>query len=475
MAEETFILEDYVRFTVKDNGLLAVATFKAPPITLDRIFTLIELKDLLDKQQYSYGVLDDIELSLLLESWLGPMADVVVAQGEPPGTPTDEQLHFCFDIDPVPIPQLLDNDHVDYRELGMLQNALVGQELVYRIEGQYGLPGVDVYGNEVQSKAPQVKVLPSGSGTCISSDGMILLSEIDGQIVYGRNQRVSVLPVFHVQEDVDFSVGNIDFLGSVVVHGSVREGFTIKATGNIEVFGIVERAHLFADGDIIIRGGVQGSTKSKIYAKGSLRALYLQNAIIESEGDLIVADSVMHSIVRARSARITGKRGLLVGGLTRVDDSVLARVVGSHLGTATRIEFMTGIEEEEQLAMIMDQIVSHEETLQKTVEATRKLEELKERLGRLSSEQLTICRRLAITETTTQEKIVTLQNQRDDLKEVIDQKKPTTIEVTTMMYPGVHLIREHLEWHCDDFITGCFFTCSTDGWHRTKGRTERKT
>ncbi|PWI58207.1 DUF342 domain-containing protein [Sulfoacidibacillus thermotolerans] len=466
MANESPKLAEWVSFAVRDKGLTAVVSFREPPLAQEKSFTLEEFKALIEHQGFQYGVFADQELSAILDGWLQAMSDVPIAKGKPPEPSQDERLEFCFDTNPLPTPQLLENDRVDYRELGILQNAHQGQVLVRKIPGKWGEKGIDVYGNEVPSNPPKTKTLPAGQGTVIAPDGASLVSAIDGQIVYGRDQRVAVVPVHHVREDVDFSTGNIDFVGSVVVHGSVREGFTVKATGNIEVFGIVERANLLAGGDIIIRGGVQGSAKTRINAKGAIKALFVQNAVIEAEGPMVVSDSVMHSFLRAETLRVTGKRGLLVGGVTRVDHSVFARIIGSHLGTATRIEFVLLSEEKKQLTIHRTQLAKLEETLGKAEEALTKLHLIEERAGQLPLEQRQIRDRLLATRSAAYEERTTLQEEVQRLEAMLAQKTRVTIEVTAMMYPGVQLLHDHMEWHNNDFMSGCKLECTAEGWQR---------
>jgi len=467
MANESLFLENYASFEVLEQGLVAIANFIDPPNAIDYVGILEELKILISRQNYSYGVVDDNELVAILDRWHCAMNDVVVARGIPSGEPIDDSLEFYFETNRVPSPQLLSNGHVDFRELGILQNVQSGQVLVRKIPGQFGIAGLDVYGNAIQSKTPKPKSLPMGSGTSVSNDGLSLVSDVGGQIVYLSDQLVSVVSIHHVNGDVDFSTGNINFLGSVIVQGSVREGFTIKAAGNIEIFGSVERANLRADGDIIIHGGVQGSAKTEIYAKGSIRTLYLQNSNVRAENDVIVADSVMHSIVRAQTLRVIGKHGVLVGGLTRMDHSVFARSVGTHLGTATRIEFVVNLENDEKYYSACSRIASFEATLLKTGETLEKLLLMEKRLGNLSNGQAAIKERLFATETSVREQLARAQSDRENLELIVRERKPVMVEVTTAIYPEVHVIREKLEWHCNDVISGCKLVCDEDGWHRS--------
>ena len=56
------------------------------------------------------------------------------------------------------------------------------------------------------------------------------------------------------------ATGNIDFLGSVIVLKR-KSGFTIKASGDIEINGIVEAAKIEAGGNITVKRGIQGKAK----------------------------------------------------------------------------------------------------------------------------------------------------------------------------------------------------------------------
>ena len=99
------------------------------------------------------------------------------------------------------------------------------------------------------------------SGTfAVAEDGTkVIMQAEDGDKIF-------VSDVYDVPDDVDNSTGDIEFNGSVVVHGNVRTGFCIKCGGNIEVYGVVEGADLDAGGDIILHRGVQGMSRCQIHA-----------------------------------------------------------------------------------------------------------------------------------------------------------------------------------------------------------------
>ena len=82
--------------------------------------------------------------------------------------------------------------------------------------------------------------------------------------------------------------GNIQFDGSVVIQGDVAKGMSVKATGDIEVAGIVEMASLEAGGNITVKSGVIGALGKKdvapqvIKCGQTFQAGYTQNVRIDA-------------------------------------------------------------------------------------------------------------------------------------------------------------------------------------------------
>lgn len=61
-----------------------------------------------------------------------------------------------------------------------------------------------------------------------------LIATMDGHLEYS-NGAFYVRPVLEIRGDVDYSTGNIDFIGDVQIAGDVRENFSVRATGSITV------------------------------------------------------------------------------------------------------------------------------------------------------------------------------------------------------------------------------------------------
>ena len=55
-----------------------------------------------------------------------------------------------------------------------------------------------------------------------------------------HSARDPTVPALDIPANVDFSTGDINFLGDVCIHGDICSGFTVRAIGNITVGGVVE-------------------------------------------------------------------------------------------------------------------------------------------------------------------------------------------------------------------------------------------
>ena len=130
-------------------------------------------------------------------------------------------------------------DQVDYTALNLIYNVEKGQEICHLIKPTEGEPGRTVLDQEIPAKSGKNVPLPQGRNTEISEDGTQLLASIDGSVEFtGRSFQVK--PVLEISGNVDFSTGDLDFLGDINIGGNVLSGFTVRAMGNIHIAGVVE-------------------------------------------------------------------------------------------------------------------------------------------------------------------------------------------------------------------------------------------
>ena len=173
-----------------------------------------------------------------------------------------------------------------------------------------GIPGTAVTGNEIPPKDGKEAHFKIGKNIVVNAEKTAMYSAIDGLVTKTEKEKINVFPVYEVNGDVDYNVGNIDFVGTVVIRGNILTGFRVKASGDIRVTGGIEGAEVESDGSIEISGGIIGSNKGYVKAGHNVRCSFIQEGNVLAGEDIIVSQSIMHSNVRAgRNVKCTGAKG----------------------------------------------------------------------------------------------------------------------------------------------------------------------
>ena len=244
---------------------------------------------------------------------------------------------------------------VDYKDLGFIHNVKENDLLCSKTPATAGSEGSNVLGVVLRPRPGADLALPAGRNTKVSEDGLQLLASCDGQVDM-VGQRINILDLFTVNGDVGNATGNIDFVGSLVIHGNVLSGFSVKAEGNITIDGSVEDATVVAGGNIVIREGINGrgmGGSRVVQAGGYIKAKYIQDCNVKAVGD-VETTFIQHSLIQSNNdvnvisarGRLTGGRvvarnninAVNAGGRTSVIPTVLE--VGNDPATVERFRFL---------------------------------------------------------------------------------------------------------------------------------------
>ncbi|MCL2600371.1 MAG: FapA family protein [Treponema sp.] len=266
--------------------------------------------------------------------------DVEAAAGSKPVDGKSAFMEYRFETDQTKARLREGTDgKIDFKELNIIQNVFEKQLLAKKVPPQKGIPGETVTGKMLPAKNGNDISLPLGENVHASDDGDSILSDISGRVVI-VNGKINVEPVLVVENNVSLETGNIIFLGTVIVKGDVEDGFSVKAAGNIEVHGSIERAELDAEGDIIIHQGINGKGGGNIRTGKSLWARFIQNANIQTGNMVFASDGIINSNIDALNRIICqGKRASIVGGRLRASEEINAKILGNPTsGTETICE-----------------------------------------------------------------------------------------------------------------------------------------
>lgn len=306
---------------------------------------------------------------------------ILIAQGTPPILGEDAKLEYKFNINKEIHLKEKEDGKVDFKELGLINVVNAGQILVVKTPATPGISGMTVTGKEIYAKDGVDIPLPVGKNTEVSEDGFKLLAKIDGQVVY-HEHKVNIESVFEVRGDVDYSVGNIDFPGSVTIAGSILDGFRVKSGGNITVGGCIEKAYVYAEGNIIVGAGIIGRDEGVVKANKNIYANFVEHGNLEAGEDIIINESIRHSNINAKKRVIVqGRIGVILGGKIRAGEEINAKVIGSVTNVPTIVETGSLPILRDEIQKLKEELAADEEKFKGVEQGIKYLLDLKEKMG----------------------------------------------------------------------------------------------
>lgn len=325
-----------MRVEVTEDELKAFVYFN-PPKFSGRHMDYDDVLDVLRNAGVVTGIKDEVIKEYLEE--MDYKKPLLAAEGQAPRDGKSAYIDYKVKVDKTTIKfEEDDAGKVDFRNLELLENVVVGQLLAVKVPLEEGIPGRTITNRVIPAKSGKDTAIKYGKGTILSEDETELTAEINGQVVF-KVGRISVEPVFVVTKDVSLETGNIVFLGSVIIQGSVLDNFEVKAAGNVEVKGTVHKAFIEAEGDIIVHQGISGKDEAKIESTGgSVFAKFAQNANVIAERSVVIPEGILHCRVDAGEKIYSiGRRAKIAGGLIRAGDEVNAGYLGAEGSTKTVI------------------------------------------------------------------------------------------------------------------------------------------
>lgn len=283
----------------------------------------------------------------------GTMIKESVAKGKPVGQSKQARIELLIQPlqDRLMKPQLRENGTVDMHDFGDIEMVEPGDQLAKRIPPAVGMPGKNVLGEPVHAPKPEDRLLEIGEGTQLSpADKNVLVAARKG-VPLKIPGGVEVSEAYCVK-DVDLTTGNIDFDGTVIVQGSVRQGMSVKATKKVMVRDYVESAEVSAGADLIIGKGVLGqkidqaaeSFSANIHCGGDFFAAYVQYAKVEAAQQCTVTKHILHSQIQANAIEMDSPKkneAKIIGGVMQPQTTLTCNSLGAPSYIGTKVDFST--------------------------------------------------------------------------------------------------------------------------------------
>ena len=403
-----------------------------------------ELQAALDQKGVTYGI-DRAALKRIADNRLINLP-FVVARGTKSEDGRNEEIEYKFaTAGSAPVEQS-EAGSIDFRSIRNFNNSRAGTVLAVKQPATEGKPGRTVTGEELAVRNGKAASFKIGKGARLVEDGMSVVAEIDGHACL-VGDRINVLNTVEIPANVDYSVGNINFIGNVRVRGGVMPGFSVVAEGDLEISENVEKANIKCGGNLTIRGIVFGQGNCLIEVAGSAVIGAVDQAQLLVKGDLTVNNYIRHSkVLSGGLIELTGKKGTIVGGEISAFRGINAPFVGNSMATFTK------------LTVGCNPFISSE-----LDNLRARINETESRLGQIGNALKTVLSRLAANREDTasqamyeklkrareqlEPELETMTRQLGELQAMSAEYKDAKIRIGEVVYPGVVMnFREHMQY-----------------------------
>ncbi len=427
--------------TISEDRLEATVVLPRLPEGVKPIkYSARDIMDALTASGVTYGINQEQILEIVdVPSYGYPF---VVARGLAPVEGIAGEYTYHFDTEVNPEPKVNPDGSVDYKSMKTIETVAAGDVIATYTPAVPGKIGYDVLGNEIPPTL--VRDLPPipGRGFDRSEDGLTYTANTTGKIEM-KDKRIIISPVYEIKARVGVETGNIDFAGDVIIHGTVSNGVSVKATGNITIDGLVETCFIHANKDIFLLAGVKGNEATEIRAKGNITAQFIEMATVFCGGD-IEADVFYDSNISCNGAiRMTGKKSSILGGDTAAVEGIEVSTMGNEFGVITKAFVGTTPSRAREKAELEAKYRELDVSLHKITDGLEKFEALAKENGISYREDP---RRVQLLRVKIQQQ-AQLDEARmkiDELNDIITRGRHASIKVNKTVYVGTEVcISDH--------------------------------
>lgn len=275
--------------------------------------------------------------------------ETCIARGKRPHDGRDGYVTFVVDVSAKPqfIAEPKEGEKIDYRSAMQVTLVEPGDVLADIVPPTPGEPGVDVHGRTLEPSPGVPARIVLGEGVEEKEGKAVAIcsgtpSYTDDELLIKRS--------YVLQGDVDLSTGNIKFPGTIIIHGSVLEGFEVASDENVIVNGLIDGARIKAKGYVKCAGGIQGKGKAEVTAGTFISAMYVESATLVAETDVMVTKDVLHSRISCLGLLKLG--GSLIGGETFAFKGIECSFLGSEMGVKTTVHIRKHYRQEKAKEMV---------------------------------------------------------------------------------------------------------------------------
>ena len=393
-----------------------------------------QVKEMLAGKGIVFGIREDLESALA--SFSRASEDLMVAQGVVPVSGNDGWIEYCFEVKDRS-QENIRGRRADYHELGWIHNITKSESVAIVHPPENGTQGTTVRGKTIAANDGRRAEVRLGHGVEVDpKDPTRIIAAETGNAILAADGTIHVESTLTIRGNVDYSTGNIDFVGSVIVEGDVKTDFHVKAGGSITVQGNVEDATIDSGADVTIKNGFIGQGKGTLRAAGDVSVQHVLNQTIIAGHNIFIAREGVCATLQA-GEKLDAPSGVFVGCTLQAGVEADVRNLGNGDQTQAKVRVGKRGIYLEQLAQLEREATKLQKQLEDAKAAIYKIVRVQLDSGTLSQEQAALQGKLRMAQSELTKRIAAVQLERDSAKARLEDHSLARVVVRETMFENV--------------------------------------
>ncbi len=432
----------------------AIMNIGAKSFEDNKNFYVAKLVEVLKEHNVTYG------LANVYDKPFAVQREILVARGTPAINGLDSEINLYQIHDKKPI--IEGDGKVNHYELSLIESVEKGAWLGEMSKPTEGTPGKTVTGDAILPKPGKIKKLlyDSKSVTEREENGVsVIRALVDGSVRI-ENGKVYIDNHLMIKGDVNYITGNIHFKGSVTVQGTIQDGFSVIADGDISInspLGVGAVHEIVSNhGCIYIKGGIFGKYISKIKADKDIFVKHCNEVDVETKGNINIGFYSLYSNLTAQNVLLDQSHGRIIGGNVFAESRVVSAYVGNLAEKPTFIS-IKGFDRTRVIQLLSNLVENYKKSKQEVAALRIQIETLENKMPeadrRSSPEYFRI---KEVFEQDIRNNII-MENEQKKLLGILSTKGEGEFLAAKMVYPKTHVVIKHLNMIFEEATSGVLY------------------
>jgi uncharacterized protein (DUF342 family) len=267
---------------------------------------------------------------------------------------------------------------------------------------------------------------------------------------------VSLAESIEIHQDIDYASGDIDFPGSLVIHGDINGEVSVKVGNNLDILGDAGDCSIEAGGNVSLSKGFLGRGSGVIQSGGTVKLQHILNQTVVARADVLLEREAVNSTIQA-GKRLLAPSAQFTGGSLEAEELIEVGSIGRSEGAQAKIRVGKRGKILERIATIDKEIRQSEKNLGEIKDAVYKLVLMKINTKTLPPEREQLLNRLQQTQKQLPLAIESLKSEKSVLTEELSKNFDAKLKVNGTIHDNVFIDINGARKLTDSALSGVIF------------------